>query len=58
MTCWTWQSKEEHDSSVCLCGSQGCKGSYLCYTGPGAYDEVSFVFFNHEPVDSAPFPQF
>ncbi|KAG0624404.1 hypothetical protein M758_3G245200 [Ceratodon purpureus] len=38
--CCVTESKEEHDSSVCLCGSQGCKGSYLCYTGPGAYDEV------------------
>ncbi|CAM6011530.1 unnamed protein product [Sphagnum balticum] len=38
--CCVTESKDEHDSSVCLCGSQGCKGSYLCYTGPGAYDEV------------------
>jgi hypothetical protein len=38
--CCITESKDEHDSSVCLCGSQGCKGSYLCYTGPGAYDEV------------------
>ncbi|KAK9155920.1 hypothetical protein Sjap_003400 [Stephania japonica] len=31
------ESKEEHEESVCLCGSQVCRGSYLNFTGDGAF---------------------
>ncbi|XP_074303506.1 histone-lysine N-methyltransferase ATXR3 isoform X2 [Silene latifolia] len=34
------ESKEEYEASVCLCGSQVCRGSYLNLTGEGAYDKV------------------
>ncbi|KAK9689683.1 hypothetical protein RND81_09G075000 [Saponaria officinalis] len=34
------ESKEEYEASVCLCGSQVCRGSYLSLTGEGAYDKV------------------
>ncbi|KAK2987988.1 hypothetical protein RJ640_011251 [Escallonia rubra] len=34
------ESKEEHEASVCLCGSQVCRGSYLNLTGEGAYQKV------------------
>ncbi|KAH9614532.1 hypothetical protein KSS87_020109 [Heliosperma pusillum] len=33
------ESKEEYEASVCLCGSQVCRGSYLNLTGEGAYDK-------------------
>lgn len=34
------QSKEEYEASVCLCGSQVCRGSYLNLTGEGAFEKV------------------
>ncbi|KAF9589653.1 hypothetical protein IFM89_026787 [Coptis chinensis] len=34
------ESKEEYEASVCLCGSQICRGSYLNLTGEGAYQKV------------------
>jgi SET domain-containing protein len=34
------QSKEEYEASVCLCGSQVCRGSYLNLTGEGAFQKV------------------
>lgn len=34
------ESKEEYEASVCLCGSQVCRGSYLNLTGEGAYQKV------------------
>ncbi|KAL3509629.1 hypothetical protein ACH5RR_029030 [Cinchona calisaya] len=34
------ESKEEYEASVCLCGSQVCRGSYLNLTGDGAYQKV------------------
>ncbi|KAI3862666.1 hypothetical protein MKX03_018079 [Papaver bracteatum] len=34
------ESKEEHEASVCLCGSQVCRGSYLNLTGDGAFQKV------------------
>eukprot|EP01018_Ginkgo_biloba_P011217 Gb_22849 [translate_table: standard] len=34
------ESKEEYEASVCLCGSQGCRGSYLNLAGAGAYQKV------------------
>ncbi|OMO60222.1 hypothetical protein CCACVL1_24326, partial [Corchorus capsularis] len=34
------ESKEEYEASVCLCGSQGCRGSYLNLTGEGAFQKV------------------
>ncbi|KAA8524558.1 hypothetical protein F0562_010981 [Nyssa sinensis] len=34
------ESKEEYEVSVCLCGSQVCRGSYLNLTGEGAYQKV------------------
>ncbi|KAK7257506.1 hypothetical protein RIF29_31531 [Crotalaria pallida] len=34
------ESKEEYEASVCLCGSQVCRGSYLNLTGEGAFDKV------------------
>ncbi|KAJ6824003.1 cellulose synthase-like protein D3 [Iris pallida] len=33
-------SKEEYEASVCLCGSQICRGSYLNLTGEGAFEKV------------------
>lgn len=37
------QSKEEYEASVCLCGSQVCRGSYLNLTGEGAFEKVEGV---------------
>lgn len=34
------QSKEEYEASVCLCGNQVCRGSYLNLTGEGAFQKV------------------
>ncbi|KAG6494485.1 hypothetical protein ZIOFF_049517 [Zingiber officinale] len=34
------ESKEEYESSVCLCGSQVCRGSYLNLSGEGAFEKV------------------
>ncbi|KAK9051970.1 hypothetical protein SSX86_028598 [Deinandra increscens subsp. villosa] len=34
------QSKEEYEASVCLCGSQVCRGSFLNLTGEGAFQKV------------------
>ncbi|KAG2717108.1 hypothetical protein I3843_03G159300 [Carya illinoinensis] len=34
------ESKEEYEVSVCLCGSQVCRGSYLNLTGEGAFQKV------------------
>ncbi|KAF6162726.1 hypothetical protein GIB67_028995 [Kingdonia uniflora] len=34
------ESKEEYEASVCLCGSQVYRGSYLNLTGEGAYHKV------------------
>ncbi|KAJ7549235.1 hypothetical protein O6H91_07G046000 [Diphasiastrum complanatum] len=34
------ESKEEWKISICLCGSQGCRGSYLNLTGAGTFEEV------------------
>lgn len=34
------ESKEEYETSVCLCGSQGCRGSYLNLAGPETFQEV------------------
>ncbi|KNA15540.1 hypothetical protein SOVF_097420 isoform A [Spinacia oleracea] len=34
------ESKEEYEASVCLCGNQVCRGSYLNLTGEGAYQKV------------------
>ena len=50
------QSKEEYEASVCLCGSQVCRGSYLNLTGEGAFQKVqsvtlkSFTFYLCIPV--------
>lgn len=38
--CSFCQSKEEYEVSVCLCGSQVCRGSYLNLTGEGAFQKV------------------
>lgn len=37
----TRQSKEEHEASICLCGSQVCRGSYLNFSGEGAFEKVN-----------------
>ncbi|GFS31876.1 SET domain protein 2 [Actinidia rufa] len=34
------ESKQEYEASVCLCGSQVCRGSYLNLTGEGAFQKV------------------
>ncbi|KAL3697909.1 hypothetical protein R1sor_011985 [Riccia sorocarpa] len=34
------ESKEEFENARCLCGTQGCKGSYLNLTGSGTYEQV------------------
>ncbi|CAL5421187.1 unnamed protein product [Camellia sinensis] len=34
------ESKEEYEASVCLCGSQVYRGSYLNLTGEGAFQKV------------------
>ncbi|KAL5976100.1 hypothetical protein ACLOJK_020430 [Asimina triloba] len=34
------ESKEEYEKSVCLCGSQVCRGSYLNLVGEGAFQKV------------------
>ncbi|KAL9259116.1 Histone-lysine N-methyltransferase ATXR3-like protein [Drosera capensis] len=34
------ESKEEYEASVCLCGSQVCRGSYLNLVGEGAFLKV------------------
>ncbi|CAL5338569.1 unnamed protein product [Camellia sinensis] len=34
------ESKEEYEASICLCGSQVCRGSYLNLTGEGAFQKV------------------
>ncbi|KAL7086792.1 hypothetical protein ACP275_13G023600 [Erythranthe tilingii] len=34
------ESKEEYEASVCLCGNQVCRGSYLNLTGEGAFQKV------------------
>ncbi|XP_051208058.1 histone-lysine N-methyltransferase ATXR3 isoform X1 [Lolium perenne] len=38
------ESKEEHEASVCLCGSQVCRGSYLNFSGEGAFEKVLMEF--------------
>ncbi|BAT04105.1 Os08g0180100, partial [Oryza sativa Japonica Group] len=38
------ESKEEHEASVCLCGSQICRGSYLNFSGEGAFEKVLMEF--------------
>lgn len=40
------QSKEEYEASVCLCGSQVCRGSYLNLTGEGAFLKVLVLLTN------------
>ena len=37
------QSKEEYEASVCLCGSQVCRGSYLNLAGEEAFEKVYMV---------------
>eukprot|EP00250_Pteridium_aquilinum_P014016 c21723_g1_i2 orf=471-7637(-) len=34
------ESKEEHEKSVCLCGSHVCRGSYLNFAGPETFQEI------------------
>ncbi|KAL6570677.1 hypothetical protein OROGR_000227 [Orobanche gracilis] len=34
------ESREEYEASVCLCGNQVCRGSYLNLTGEGAFQKV------------------
>ncbi|XP_078428561.1 SET domain protein 2 [Wolffia australiana] len=34
------ESKEEYEASVCLCGTQVCRGSYLNLTGEDAFQNV------------------
>ncbi|GAB2285305.1 hypothetical protein Dimus_019759 [Dionaea muscipula] len=34
------ESKQEYEASVCLCGSQVCRGSYLNLVGEGAFQKV------------------
>ncbi|XP_022742735.1 histone-lysine N-methyltransferase ATXR3-like isoform X2 [Durio zibethinus] len=34
------ESKEEYEASVCLCGSQVCRGTYLNLTGEGVFQKV------------------
>ncbi|XP_073279990.1 histone-lysine N-methyltransferase ATXR3-like [Primulina huaijiensis] len=34
------ESKEEYEVSVCLCGNQVCRGSFLNLTGEGAFQKV------------------
>ena len=34
------ESKKEYEESVCLCGSQVCRMSYLNLTGEGAFQKV------------------
>ncbi|WOK96446.1 histone-lysine N-methyltransferase ATXR3-like isoform X1 [Canna indica] len=34
------ESKEEYEASVCLCGSQVCRGSFLNLAGEGAFEKV------------------
>nr|GFC55281.1 histone-lysine N-methyltransferase ATXR3 [Tanacetum cinerariifolium] len=34
------ESKEEYEASVCLCGSQVCRGSFLNLTGEGAFQKI------------------
>ncbi|XP_064946574.1 histone-lysine N-methyltransferase ATXR3-like isoform X2 [Musa acuminata AAA Group] len=34
------ESKEEYEASVCLCGSQVCRGSYLNLAGEEAFEKV------------------
>ncbi|XP_051140439.1 histone-lysine N-methyltransferase ATXR3 isoform X21 [Andrographis paniculata] len=34
------ESKEEYEASVCLCGNQVCRGSFLNLTGEGAFQKV------------------
>ncbi|GAB4825090.1 hypothetical protein Ancab_007965 [Ancistrocladus abbreviatus] len=34
------ESREEYEASVCLCGSQVCRGSYLNLVGEGAFQKV------------------
>jgi hypothetical protein len=38
------ESKEEHEASICLCGSQVCRGSYLNFSGEGAFEKVLMEF--------------
>jgi len=38
------ESKEEHEASICLCGSQVCRGSYLNFSGEGAFEKVLMDF--------------
>lgn len=45
------QSKEEYEASVCLCGSQVCRGSFLNLTGEGAFQKVSLTPFIYEWVN-------
>lgn len=48
------QSKEEYEASVCLCGNQGCRGSYLNLTGEGAFQKVQFLinFYKSAMLDT------
>ena len=32
--------KKKNEASVCLCGSQVCRGSYLNLTGEGAFQKI------------------
>ncbi|KAH7365252.1 hypothetical protein KP509_18G017200 [Ceratopteris richardii] len=34
------ESKEEHEKSICLCGSHICRGSYLNFAGPETFQEI------------------
>ena len=49
------QSKEEYEVSVCLCGSHGCRGSYLNLAVAGDFQKVISEFrkcFAHPFVNS------
>uniref|UniRef100_A0A6V7QV50 SET domain-containing protein n=1 Tax=Ananas comosus var. bracteatus TaxID=296719 RepID=A0A6V7QV50_ANACO len=34
------ESKEEYEASVCLCGNQVCRGSYLNLSGEGSFEKI------------------
>ncbi|KAK7255048.1 hypothetical protein RIF29_28450 [Crotalaria pallida] len=44
------ESKEEYEASVCLCGSQVCRGSYLNLTGEGAFQKLIGICSSSSPV--------
>ncbi|GAV88419.1 SET domain-containing protein [Cephalotus follicularis] len=51
------ESKEEYEASVCLCGSQVCRGSYLNLTGEGAFQKVlkewhGFLYRHHLMIEA------